>query len=228
MSIYKRFGIYVVPQGAFYDAGAAWLGWDSAAGRRRAQPQLPGLPETVERLTQTARKYGFHGTVKPPFRLAEGKSAAGLGEAVAAFCATQPSVTIPHIALHRLGRFLALVPATSCAALSDLAAATVQGLDGFRAPLDDAELARRRKSGLTDQQERLLSDWGYPYVMDQFRFHMTLTGPLAPAIAAPVEESLTAFFAPHLDQPLVIDSLALLGEAGDGSFHLLHRYTLSG
>jgi hypothetical protein len=41
---------------------------------------------------------------------------------------------------------------------------------------------------LTEGQIRNLERWGHPYVFDDFRFHMTLTGPIAadrrPAIVA--------------------------------------------
>ena len=113
-------------------------------------------------------------------------------------------------------------------ALSDFAAATVAGLDPFRAPPSEAELDRRRRVGLSASQERMLKYWGYPYVFDEFRFHLTLSGRLEEAEACALADRLTAHFAPVLPEPYRIDSLGLLGEAADGRFHLLHRYTLAG
>jgi hypothetical protein len=223
MTIYKRYGIYMVPTGALFDAGSAWLGWDSAAGRASPHPEVEGLPAPAAELTATPRKYG-----KPPFRLAEGTTAPGLGEAVEAFCATRPAVTLPSITLRRLGRFLALVPAQPDPGLADLAAETVKAFEPFRAPLNDAELAKRRKSGLTDRQEALLTQWGYPYVMEEFRFHITLTGALDDSALDPTETALRRHFAAFLGQPLTIGDLALMGEDEDGLFHLLHRYALTG
>jgi hypothetical protein len=75
---FVRYGIYVVPDGAFHTAGAEWLGWDSVAGIPVAHPEVPGLPDAAEVLTRTPRKYGFHGTVKPPFFLAAGTDADAL------------------------------------------------------------------------------------------------------------------------------------------------------
>jgi len=228
MDGFKRFGLYVVPEGAFYRAGADWLGWDSVAGRAAAQPDLPGLPDEVAAITATPRKYGFHGTVKPPFRLADGTDAAGLDNAARAFCATRGPVTIPALETRRLGGFVAVVPARPSEALADLAAATVEALDPFRAPPSEAELARRRKAGLTARQEALLARWGYPYVMEEFRFHLTLTGKLPRAEAEATRDILAAHLAPVLPAPFVIDNLCLMGEDEDGLFHLVHRYTLSG
>ena len=117
MDGFKRFGLYVVPEGAFYRAGADWLGWDSVAGAAVAQPDLPGLPGAAAEITSTPRKYGFHGTVKPPFRLADGTDAKGLDAAARAFCATRAPVTIPALETRRLGGFIAVVPAEPSEAL---------------------------------------------------------------------------------------------------------------
>ncbi|MBF9059866.1 DUF1045 domain-containing protein [Rhodobacterales bacterium HKCCSP123] len=228
MDGFKRFGIYVVPEGAFYRAGADWLGWDSVAGRAVPQPALSGLPVEVAAITATPRKYGFHGTVKPPFRLAEGTEATGLDAAARAFCATRAPVTIPGLEVRRLGGFIAIVPGEPSAALADLAAATVGALDAFRAPPSGTELARRRKAGLSDRQEALLARWGYPYVMEEFRFHLTLTGRLPRTGSGATRDILAAHLAAVLPAPFVIDSLCLMGEDAEGMFHLVHRYTLSG
>jgi putative phosphonate metabolism protein len=228
MTGYVRYGLYVVPEGAFYDAGAAWLGWDSVAGRTRAQPDLADLPRPAGTITATPRKYGFHGTVKPPFRLAPGTDAAALDAAARAFCATRAPVRIDHLEVRRLGGFVAIVPAGPSGALPDLAAETVAALDPFRAPATEAELAKRRKTGLSERQDRLLAQWGYPYVMEEFRFHLTLTGRLPDSEAEILRDRLAAHFAPVLPCPFTIDSLCLMGEDSGGLFHLVHRYTLSG
>ena len=228
MDGYKRFGLYIVPEGAFYRAGACWLGWDSAAGAQTVQPEPPGLPGEAATLTATPRKYGFHGTIKPPFRLSVGTQARDLDAAARAFCAVQAPVTLPALEVRRLGGFVAVVPQRPSAALSALAADTVAALDPFRAPPTGDELAKRRKADLTERQEALLERWGYPYVMAEFRFHLTLTGRLPRHEAEAARDALAAHFAPVLPAPWTIDSLCLMGEDAAGMFHLLHRYTLSG
>lgn len=228
MTEFRRYGLYMVPQGGLYATGASWLGWDAAAGQVAPQPDVTGLPKPAEVLTATPRKYGLHGTIKPPFRLAEGKTVEELHAAVSLFCETQAPVTIPEMQLRKLGRFIALVPAQPDRALSELAAAVVAAFDPFRAPLNEAELAKRRKSKLSERQEALLQRWGYPYVMDEFRFHITLSGALEPDILDAAHESLADLFAPHIGQPLPVPDLALMGEDEAGFFHLVHRYTLAG
>ncbi|MBK5933080.1 putative phosphonate metabolism protein [Rhodovulum imhoffii] len=229
MEGYKRYAIYYTPEpGPLAQFGASWLGWDAKAARQIAHPKVPGLPRPVSRLTDTPRKYGFHATVKPPFRLVEGSDISVLHEAVIALAGQLRPVLVEGLALSRLGGFLALTPRGDISALSAMAGSVVEALDGFRAPPTQAELARRNPDRLSATQARLLTRWGYPYVMEEYRFHMTLTGKLPEAEAESVRAILAPRLATLLEAPLRIRSLCLFGEARDGCFHNLHRYTLTG
>lgn len=229
MEEFKRYAIYAAPEpGPLADFAARWLGWDPVAGSRVAHPEVPGLPHPVDALTAAPRKYGFHGTLKPPFLLADGSSRARLEADLAHLAAALPAVGLDGLSLHRLGGFLALIPEGDMRPLERLAAEVVIGLDAHRAPASEAELARRRASGLTTRQEGHLMRWGYPYVLDEFRFHFTLTGKLATDDAATVEAALAPVLTPLVPRPFPVDALVLFGEDGQGMFHVLHRYTLTG
>ena len=104
----------------------------------------------------------------------------------------------------------------------------VRATDPLRAPLSAAEIARRRPDRLTKRQRRLLNRWGYPFVMQEFRFHMTLTDRLPPDQTAGMLHRLGAHVAPVLPRPLRIDDLCLFGEDAGGRFHLMHRFALAG
>ncbi|WP_261385884.1 DUF1045 domain-containing protein [Tateyamaria omphalii] len=226
--MFKRYAVYYTPEAGTPLAtfGAAWLGWDSATGRAMSHPDVTDLD--ISGITDTPRKYGFHGTIKPPFRLAQGQSAQTLQDALAALCANAAPVTLDGLDLARLGRFLALVPQGDARALADLAAHTVQELDRFRAPLTEAELNKRRAARLTPAQDAHLVRWGYPYVLDQFRFHLTLSGKLDKQTLERAEKAL----APLLSQldlaPYPITGLTLLGEDEAGMFHQIQHYALTG
>jgi len=227
---FKRYALYYAPprEAGWSRFATGWLGWDMEAGAEVAHPAVSGLPLPVEEITETPRKYGVHATIKPPFRLAEGTTRAELEAACAALCAGLAPLRLDGLALARLGRFLALRPVGDTAALNALAAACVEGLDRFRAPAPQAELARRRAAGLSPAQEENLARWGYPYVMGEFRFHITLSGKLPrPALGA-VETALARELGPLLPAPFEIADLALMGEDAAGRFHLIHRYALSG
>lgn len=224
---FRRYGIYYTPEpGPLADFGAAWLGWDLAKGTPVAHPEVSGLPVPIEDITATPRKYGLHGTIKPPFFLADGTDAAMLDEALATFCASQSPVTLEGLALAQLGGFLALKIDGDQTPLADIASACVRTLDSFRAPPSDAELARRRKANLSAAQEALLQQWGYPYVMEEFRFHITLSGRLG-AHAEATKAALEPHVAPLLPRPFVVTGLTLVGEDDAGMFHSIRRHTFS-
>ena len=229
MDGFTRYALYFAPPpGPLADFGAAWLGWDPRSGRKLAHPALPGLPMPVASITRTPHKYGLHGTLKPPFRLAQGFDVSELHNAVEALSSSLEPVLLDGLKLARVDGFLALVPEGDTIPLALLAARIVEALDAFRAPPSETELERRRQVGLSPRQEILLQKWGYPYVMEEFRFHLTLTGTLTDAEAAAVATVLRPALEPITPAPLRIRDICLFGEGQDGRFHNLHRYTLSG
>lgn len=229
MTRFSRYAIYYAPRaGAFADATAAWLGWDAATSRPVPQPDLAGLPVPVADLTRAPRKYGFHGTIKAPFRLADGVTEARLRSEVAALAATLPPARADGLALTRLKGFLALLPTGDDIDVIALGAEVVTALDPLRADLTANEVARRRPDCLTPRQRHLLDQWGYPYVMEEFRFHLTLTDDLPEAQADQVAQALGPWLAPVLPRPFVVEDLCLFAEDAHGRFHLIDRHALTG
>jgi hypothetical protein len=168
-----RVGIYYCPRedDSLFAAGSAWLGRDPTGVERTAQPMIDG----IEEVTAEARGYGFHATLKPPMRLAAGTSWSGLLEATHALAERIAPFELPALAVTDLHGFLALRETEPCAPLQALADACVTELDGYRAAPSDQELARRRRARLTEPQEAMLMRFGYPYVLETWFFHMTLT-----------------------------------------------------
>jgi hypothetical protein len=223
--VIRRFALFAAPgTGSADPAGVLlrekaeqWLG-RSASGN----PVTPGVPAgwsraAIDALTGDARRYGFHATLKPPFRLAEGRTPEELDAAVARFAAGTAGAMIPRLSLGRLGGFLALVPGAQALGLHALADEVVKGFDDFRAPATDAELARRNPVSLTPRQRELLKTWGYPYVLDEFRFHLTLTDRIPGGQRPEVERVLSDWFAPLLGATVPVDALALFTEAAPGA-----------
>lgn len=221
-----RYAVYYLPPAgsALAAFGASWLGWDVAAGTAVAHPT--GLLN-VANITATPRVYGFHGTLKPPFRLIQGAGQAGLLRAIEALAARLAPFTAPPLRLARIGSFLALVPTRSSVELAELAAACVEDLDGFRALPGEVELAKRRADGLTPAQDALLVRWGYPYVRDEFRFHLTLSGRLTDTDADAAETFLRGLTAPLTREPMPVREICLVEQVDGAPFRLLHRYPLT-
>ena len=226
MGNFVRYGVYhLPPEGADWAVWATrWLGWDALAGREAEPLGVP--PEDA--VTATPRRYGLHATLKPPFRLAEGASAGALAEAVAGMAEGLAPVRLDGLALARIGGFLALRPMGDEGKLNALAAACVEGPDGFRAPPGVEELARRRARPLSERQEANLVRWGYPHVMQEFRFHITLSGRLDEATMAATRARLEAELQPMLPVPYLVEDIALVGEGPDKRFRLISRHRLGG
>lgn len=224
----QRYAVYYAPrEGAFAYRANDWLGTEPGSRRDLPQPVLAGIGDP-RGITVEPRRYGFHGTLRAPFRPAEGVDEATIRSTVAGLAARLAPVVCKRLQLEVLDGFVALTPMGCEAALLDFGAAVVEATDPLRAPLTEGEIARRRPESLSPRQRELLDRWGYPFVMEEFRFHLTLTDRLSADAAGPVRDALQVHFAPVLPQPFVIEDLCLFGEDAAGRFHLLHRYALTG
>ncbi|MEM9360703.1 MAG: DUF1045 domain-containing protein, partial [Pseudomonadota bacterium] len=109
----------------------------------------------------------------------------------------------------------------------DLAAACVQKFEPFRALLSPADRDRRLKSPLTDKQIENLDAWGYPYVFDEFRFHMTLTGRLPETVQQEALATLQDLYA-HIDHAVVFDGIAICEQPDrDSQFFVRRRFSFA-
>lgn len=177
------------PKDPLHAAGSAWLGRDAETGATLPQPAVPGLPA----ITADARGYGLHATLKPPFRLAT--SYAALLADAERFAARMAPFDLPPLAVMDLKGFLALRETAPCPALRGLTDGAVAALDAHRAAPTEDELARRRKAGLSSRQEAMLARWGYPYLEEDWQFHVTLTRRLTPAESGVIRPAAEAHFA---------------------------------
>jgi putative phosphonate metabolism protein len=225
-----RYAIYFVPapETLLYQTGAALLGYDVYTGKPLPFPDGLALGHDDWRaLTSEPRVYGFHATLKAPFRLAPGRSAEELVGHFATFAAAQAPVGIVP-AVRTIGSFAALIPAEPSAALDRLAADCVRAFDAFRAPLNDDERRKRLASPLSDRHKKNLERWGYPYVFDDFRFHMSLSGPIAADRQEAVLICLRGRLVAIEGRPLAVDRVALLCQPDrDTPFHLVASAPLS-
>ena len=207
-----RYAIYFVPpaESALYRFGAGLLGYDGYTGADVAPSGEAGLPTDWAALTTAPRRYGFHATLKAPFHLADASAESALIDAVTAFgrAPREPIAVAP--AVRALGDFIAIVPREPVPALDRLAADCVTCFDRFRAPPSAQDRARRLTPGLSARERAHVERWGYPYVFDDFRFHMTLTGRVPPERQAEVLATLRrSFSAHHADGAIAIDRLGL-------------------
>lgn len=211
-----RYAIYFTPpsEDVLTKAAARWIGRDAFSDKSLPPMSFDGMPaDELAKHTASARKYGFHATLKPPFELAAGADEAGLIAALQDFCEQSSSFVISPLKLIRLGKFFALVPEEERPRLNEFTAEVVRAFEPFRAPLSEADIARRNPDELDDMQRENLYQWGYPYVFDAFQFHMTLTGPVEEIHVARVNRALVDWLDPILGMPIAISTLTLFVEA---------------
>lgn len=216
----RRYAIYFAPakNTPWWDFGAHWLGRDEHDNTALPQPVVAGIPPTeLASITQTPGRYGFHATLKAPFRLAAGLDEIDLITGLRTLAQTLRPIALGPLHVTALGNFVALIPRTPPAGLQVLAEICVTGLDHFRAPLMEADLRQRRIEQLDERETELLNIYGYPYVLERFRLHLTLTGPVSEEVAQHVTQAVSADIARlNADAPLRLDRLCLFVEKNPG------------
>jgi putative phosphonate metabolism protein len=228
----SRYAIYYTPHpdSALWHFGSRVLGYDAYLVADMDQPRLDGLSAVETRAATAApRRYGFHATLKAPFDLAEDHDTDHLLVACHAFARQNSTIILSGLKVKTLGTFLALTAKEHSPALDALAAKAVGAFDPFRAPLADEERDRRLQAGLSRRQRQHLEKWGYPYVFEDYRFHMTLTGALDEPRRSHVRMALEQGYAEHCgDDPVEIDAIALCMEDGrSGRFAVIDRFPLA-
>lgn len=219
-------GFTTPPRDPLSVTAANWLGRNVFSGERLEPSSTRGLDlHEIAFHTAVPRRYGFHGALKAPFRLADPTSEAALLRDLMRYSGTLEPFEIPRLEVARLGNVFGLVPSYPVNALNYLSAALVQEFDHYRAPLTDAEIERFDPDGLSATQFSNLHRWGCAHVMDEFRFQMLLTGPVSNSELPRMERALRELFEPVLEEPILVSNVALMMEEDhDGPFrvHSLH------
>lgn len=176
-----RYAIYFAPDdsselGVF---GATVLRRQAVDPSDWLNPHLPvSFPHTADWPDQIKKPahYGFHATIKAPFALAAGTTPEELLQELADLCKMQSAISLKGLAPIRTCRYDALAFEQQPPALPTLAAECVTRFEKYRAPLCDADIQRRNPDALSESELASLHRYGYPYVLDDFNFHMTLSG----------------------------------------------------
>jgi putative phosphonate metabolism protein len=229
MANFPRYAIYYAPApGSVLDRfGATILGYDAHQGIDLPFTDGIAVPDWHE-LTRDPRQYGFHATLKAPMALAPDRREDELVAACAAFAAKPRTIPAIKPVVGTIEGFVAIMPASSSAALENFAANCVGEFDAFRAPLTEEDRARRNPRELTPRQRDYLDRWGYPYVFEEFRFHMTLTGRLDAKRRESIVATLQQRFGDTGLRELAIDQIALFRQSGASArFRIIGRWPLT-
>lgn len=228
----ERYAIYYAPAAndPLWTKAAEWLGRDALSGAT-FDGSVAGLhrADLLER-SVSARRYGFHATIKPPMPLRDGTNMAQLREALAGFAEAAGPVSIGRVQLALLDGFIALIPVVQSQELTDFAGAVVEAFEPWRAPLSPSERARRLDGrDFSTRQLELIDSYGYPYVFEQFQLHMTLTDRLPEAERQRYIRAAAEHFGTLAEAEMVLDRLVLFHEPEPGApFVRLDDYALTG
>jgi hypothetical protein len=219
---FERYAIYWTPASGtpLAEFGALWFGGFETFGLNS---------DLAARATKAPSPYGLHATLKAPFRLSKEASPRDLQDALEEFSNGRRSPAASLLAFARHQRYLMLMLKGNEADIDWLAAECVTHFDRFRAPIDENDRKRREIDGMSARQAAFLEEFGYPYVLSEFRFHVSLAGPLTDRDIDEVEMALAPRMAPLLAAPLQIRELTLLGEPHDGGiFQPISRHPFKG
>jgi hypothetical protein len=219
----SRYAVYFAPalDSPWWEFGRLWL----QGASRPPQIDAPAW----QTMLHEPRRYGFHATLKAPFRLAPGCTVETLAQRLAMLATQHRRVPLGPVAVQALDGYVALAPTAPPPALQALAERCVLDLDDLRAPLTPADVARRQPHRLDERGRALLQAHGYPHVLERFRFHMTLAMTASADEAAAVQACAHGpLMALQRSTPLVLDRLCLCVEPAAGeAFVRLQDFVLS-
>ena len=229
-----RYAVYLAPPptSALWRFGCDVLGRDAVTGEKASSFAIDGIDwDRWRELTAEPRRYGFHATLKAPFRMKDGMSVDELFQAVAALAGALAPFEVGLLGVSTIATganraFVALTPIAPSHELARLESAVVRSLDRFRAPLTEGERLRRDPQRLSPRQRDYLETWGYPFALDEFRPHFTLTNAIADAET--MAAALAREFSHRVARPLLtVDALVLFAQNGaEGDFTILRRFPL--
>jgi len=223
-----RYAVYFSPahDTPLSEFGFSWFGENPLTGEPLARPEIKGIdPDLIVQSTRRPRSYGFHATLKAPFKMKDGRDRDGLVASLTTFAESREAFELPALIPRDRGAFVVLGARKRATAMDSLAADCLRGFDRYRAPLTDSERERRSLADtLSARQKSLLEEWGYPYVLDQFDFHITLAGPCESRDRDIIIKALSKQYKDLWKQPVMVDAVSLFEQAPGEAFRVTERF----
>lgn len=225
---YERYAVYYVPhhESDLAVFGKSWFGYDLSEGE--TDRNLHGLDlELVRRVTAKPARYGMHATLKAPFYLAEGYSLEQLLDKADRFSKKRKKFTLGKLKIGWHGNTMVLIENQKNHQINQFASQCVLKFEDFRAPLTMKERTRRLEQNLNLHQRLMLEELGYPYVLSEFQFHVTLTDNMTEAEKEKIVPALEMTLDGILEKPCEIDGIAIVGDPGNNQpFQMIEYFEL--
>ena len=225
-----RYAIYFTPQPgtALAAFGRSWFGRANDGATLQAFSDSGFAGTGFAKVPSAPGRYtGLHALLKAPFALRDGMGVDALKSRLVSFATRRKPAETGPLTLAREGRFLVLRPVEPTPVLEWLAAQCVAAFEDFAAPPGDTERAAHASPNLSDYQRLLLESFGDPYVLSEYRFYITLTGPLDKTHLERVTQALWPVLEEICASGVTVDGLSLFGDCGGRSpMRLIGRYRL--
>ena len=227
-SNFARYAILYTPQpGTALSAfGRSWFGRANDGVTLQAFSDAGLSGASFARLAPARGRYtGLHALVMAPFTPRDGIGADALKTRLINFAGRRKPLATGPLTLARAGRFLVLRPVEAMPALDWLAAQCVASFEDFAAPPSDAECCEHANPKLSDSERLLLQSNRDPNALSEYRFSITLTGPLDTAHLERVAQALWPVLEEICATGVTVDGLSLFGDSGGRSpLRLIGRY----
>jgi hypothetical protein len=228
---FVRYAIFFTPQPgtALAAFGRSWFGRANDGATLQAFSATGLAGASIARMPAMPSRYnGLHSVFKAPFALRDGMGPEALKARLTSFAQRRKPVATGPLTLARAGRYLVLRPVEPKPALDWLAAQCVGAFEGFAAPVSACAQKEAHNQQLTDYQRLLLKSFGDPHVLSEYRFCITLTGPLDTAHLERVSQALWPVLEEICASGVTVDALSLFGDAGGRTpLRLIGRYRLA-
>ncbi|WP_290919709.1 DUF1045 domain-containing protein [Halodesulfovibrio sp.] len=207
-----RYAIYYTPprNSLLESAGIHWLG--------RTPLRYGQIPKDIPegffkqeyyQIIEAPRWYGFHGTIRAPFELAKNVTPEAFIKEISQICRNHAPFSFAGLSINCFGGFLALTPTAASPDLLKLHSDLTRRLDHLRPQLSRFDLKRHLDKKLSERQERLLRRFGYPFVLEEFKFHMTLTGTIEDRLRRSYKEKLESILNPYLTESIPVNEVTV-------------------
>ena len=237
MTNYKRVAIYFLPKknSSLENFGKNLLGRDInkkkkiSLTRRQKYFISRGFTffDELKDYCEQPAKYGFHATLKAPFRLKRNVKTKNFYDVISHIAAQHSRFKIKGLKIVYSKKFTFITSRKPNKLLRNLENDLVKHLDTFRAELNKTEIKKRIPDSLTFKQNKYLKEWGYPFVFDQFKFHMTLMNQNNNKLSNKQKLELEKLIYKISNNVIEFNEISLLGENKNGHFEEIKRFKLN-
>ena len=237
MTNYKRVAIYFLPKknSSLENFGKNLLGRDInkkkkiSLTRRQKYFISRGFTffDELKDYCEQPAKYGFHATLKAPFRLKRNVKTKNFYDVISHIAAQHSRFKIQGLKIVYSKKFTFITSRKPNKLLINLENDLVKHLDTFRAELNKKEIKKRIPDSLTFKQNKYLKEWGYPFVFDQFKFHMTLMNQNNNKLSNKQKLELEKLIYKISNNVIEFNEISLLGENKNGHFEEIKRFKLN-